>query len=293
MAKRKSTFEKLLLLAVKEAVKASRKQAQASARTLPTSLSEEDYYITAGEINFLEPPDEYIELRTYSDTYTYPVSGESHQKATFLEIARNFPGQEEVHVEVLLVPFPKNPVDKFAVAVTYENMMLGYIPRYVSKKFSEFLGNDCGTCRARIYFDRPTYVRCSVELNVAFPPTLITEEIPRGVPSLISNFPQFESKLVKTQGIKLTKILLNAGESISGTAYLNEGFSASPWVEDCATGETIGKPREEYRWAMNMLCRAHGGQVKVQYVLQRDSKGNLILQLDRNAIPEMFKSKSI
>lgn len=289
MAKRKSAFEKLFLLAVKEAVKASKKQARAASLPLPASISEDDYYITAGEINFLEPPDEYIELRTYSDTYTYPVAGESHQTATFLEVARMFPGQDEVSVEVLLVPFPQNPVDKFAVAVTYENMMLGYIPRHVAKIFSEYLGEDCGKCQARIFFERPEYIRCSVQLNVEFPPSAIWDDRPDTIQKLGSSKPVFSFDELTTEYTNLRNITLVPGESRVGWAFLNEGYSGNPWIQDCETLEEIGQPDFEVSWSFNVFCRSFGGQVKVQYKMTRELDGNLSLKLDGQALKGLYK----
>lgn len=280
MAKKKSTFEKLLLIAVKEAAKTSRREAKTSSQPVQSLLSEDDFYITAGEINYLEPPDEYIELRTYLDSYTYPVSGESHQTASFLEISRMFPGEDEVHVEVFLVPFPENPVDRFAVAVTYENMILGYIPRHLAKEFSTYLGNDCGKCQARIFLDRPEYIRCSVELNIEYPLTAVWEERKQAVRELGASKPIFNFHNVTTDYTKLRAISLTPGESRLGWAYLNEGYSANPWIQDCDTLEEIGQPDLDTSWSFNVFCRSYGGQVKVRYKLTRDLNDKLNLKLD-------------
>lgn len=289
MAKKKSTFEKLLLLAVKEAVKASKKKAQTATQPLPALVSEDDYFITAGDINFLEPPDEFIELRTYSDGYTYPVAGESHQTATYLEISRMFPGQDEVHVEVLLVPFPENPVDKNAVAVTYENMMLGYIPRHVAKEFSDYLGRDCGMCKARIFLDRPEYVRCSVELNIEYPLAAVWEERKESVRELGAAKPVFNFHHVTTEYSELRRISLAPGESRNGWAYLNEGYSGNPWIQDCETLEEIGQPELEISWSFNIFCRSYGGQVKVRYKLTRDLNDGHILKLYGTGMKGLIK----
>lgn len=286
MAKRKSTFEKFFLLAVKEAVKASKKQARAASLDVPALVSEDDYYITAGDINYLEPPNEYIELRTYSDAYTYPVAGESHQTATYLEISRMFPAQDEVHVEVLLVPFPENPVDKNAVAVTYENMMLGYIPRHVAKEFSDYLGSDCGMCRARIFLDRPEYVRCSVELNIEYPLAAVWEERTESVRELGAAKPVFNFHHVTTDYSELREISLAPGESRTGWAYLNEGYSGNPWIQDCETLEEIGQPDLEISWSFKIFCRSFGGQVKVRYKLSSDLNGEMTLRLDGTALKD-------
>lgn len=282
MAKRKSTFEKLLMLAAKEAVKASK--ARKKAATVSSNLREENFYITAGEVHYLSPQDEYIELRSYSDSYSYPVSGESFQTASFLEISRMFPGETEVFVDVLLVPFPENPVDQYAVAVTYENMMLGYIPRYVAKEFSDYLGDDCGKCRARIFLDRPEYVRCSVELNLIYPPTAIWEDQSNSVPELGALKPIYGFKKVSTESSTLKKIALQPGVPHFGWAYLNQEYTSEPWIQDCETLEEIGKPIDELSWAFNVFCRAHGGQAKVRYKLLLEPDGKLTLVLDRTGL---------
>lgn len=284
MAKRKSTFEKLLMLAVKESVKASKARRKQASNFLSPSISEENFYITAGDINYLEPPDEYVELRSYSDSYSYPVSGESFQTASFLEISRMFPGETEVFVDVLLVPFPENPVDKHAVAVTYENMMLGYIPRYVAKEFSDYLGEDCGKCRARIFLDRPEYVRCSVELNLIYPPTAIWEDQSNSVRELGALKPIYSFREVSSELATLKKIELRPGVPHFGWAYLNEEYTSEPWIQDCETLEEIGRPIDELSWAFNVFCRAHGGQVKVRYKLLLELDGKLTLVLDRTGL---------
>lgn len=284
MAKRKSTFEKLLTLLVKEAVKATKKQAKSPKRAPPPSISENDYYITAGAVNFLSPPAEYIELRTKTGDFTYPVSGESYQTATYLEISRMFPGETEVQVDVLLVPYPDNPVSKYAVAVTYENMMLGYIPGYVSEEFSTYLGEDCGKCRARIFLDRPEYIRCSVRLNIEYPLSAVWEEPKQGIRELGAPKPIFNFHRVTTEYARLTKTSLEPGESRVGWAYLNEGYSANPWIQDCDTLEEIGQPDLDISWSFNVFCQAYGGQVRVRYKLTLDLDGKLRLKLDGTAL---------
>jgi hypothetical protein len=284
MAKRKSAFEKLVMLAIKESVKASKARKKQASTLLSAPISEDNFYITAGEINYLEPPDEYVELRTYLDGYSYPVSGESFQTASFLEISRMFPGETEVFVDVLLVPFPENPVDKHAVAVTYENMMLGYVPRYVAREFSEYLGDDCGKCRARIFLDRPDYVRCSVELNLMYPPTAIWEDQSQAVPELGALKPIYSFKKVSTDSATLKKIALQPGVPHFGWAYLNQEYTSEPWIQDCETLEEIGKPIDDLSWAFNVFCRAHGGQVKVRYKLLLEPNGKLQLILDSTGL---------
>jgi hypothetical protein len=289
MAKRKSSLEKLILFAAKELIRATKANKSKHTEQEVFKSLEDHFYITAGDVNYLEPPDEYIELRTYSDSFTYPVSGESYQTATYLEISRMFPGETEVQVDVLLVPYPENPVSRHAVAVTFENMMLGYIPSHVSKEFADYLGKDCGKCRARIFLDRPEYSSCSVEINIEYPLTAVWEEYSEVIRELGGPKPLFNFSQLRTNYVALKKIHLSPGESRIGCAYLNDGYSTNPWIQDCDTLEEIGQPDPDISWAFNVFCRAYGGQVKVRYKLSCDLNGELNLKLDSTA----FKNSNL
>ena len=221
----KKTFQRALIKAIYDVAKASAK----AKRSLPLQpadaksameLSSPDY---REAINYLEPPDEYIPLKVHENSYTYPVSGESFQPGTYQSIADANPGVGEVFVEVLLVPCPDNPYDANAVAVTYENMMLGYIPKASAKYFSELLGNDCGSCSARIYWNEEDFSRCSTELNVRFPPAAIWDNSIETVHRLESSSPDYSFAEVTTKSTKLKKLVIAPGETFEGWAYLNDG----------------------------------------------------------------------
>jgi hypothetical protein len=283
-------MSKLLYKLAVEVVKASK----ASKETNGTYASLEDSYEEESEdflveINYLEPPDEFIPLRVYPGSFTYPVSGESFQLGTYQAIANDNPGADEVFVEVLLVPHPENPYDPNAVAVTYENMMLGYIPRVTAKAFASFLGDDCGSCSARVYLNREDLSRCSVELNVMFPPKAEWEEGSGEVTQLSSDSPSYTFSSVTTKSTKLAKLALLPGETHEGWAFLNEGYTQRPWIQDRETLEEIGKPKASINGAFNVFCRAYGGQVLVRYLLTRELEGKLKLRLDESVLPEFHE----
>lgn len=273
-----------------EAVKASKaaKAATRSYERLESSFEVESEDVPS-DINYLEPPDEYIPLKVYPGSFTYPVSGESFQLGTFQSIAIDNPDTDEVFVEVLLVPFPENPFDSDAVAVTYENMMLGYIPRVTAKVFASFLGDDCGSCSARVYLNREDLSRCSVELNVMFPPKAEWEEDSGEVTQLSSDKPSYTFSSVTTKSTKHAKLALLPGETHEGWAFLNEGYTQRPWIQDRETLEEIGKPKASINWAFNVFCRAYGGQVLVRYLLTRELEGKLKLRLDESVLPEFHE----
>ena len=273
-----------------EAVKASKasKVPIRSYESLRSSYEAESEDVDS-DINFLEPPDEYIPLKVYPGTFTYPVSGESFQLGTFQSIANDNPDTDEVLVQVLLVPFPENAFDSDAVAVTYENMMLGYIPRFTAKTFADFLGDDCGSCSARVYLNREDLSRCSVELNVMFPPKAEWEEDSGEVTQLSSDKPSYTFSSVTTKSTKLAKLALLPGETHEGWAFLNEGYTQRPWIQDRETLEEIGKPKASINWAFNVFCRAYGGQVLVRYLLTRELEGKLKLRLDESVLPEFHE----
>jgi len=284
-------MSKLLYKLAVEVVKASK----ASKATNGTYAGLEDSYEDEPEdfleeINYLEPPDEFIPLKVYPGHFTYPVSGESFQLGSFQSIASDNPGVDELFVEVLLVPFPENPYDSNAVAVTYENMMLGYIPRVTAKAFANFLGDDCGSCSARVHLNREDLSRCSVELNVIFPPRAEWEEERQEVSELSSGDAFYTFADVTTKSTKLVKLKIEPGQTHEGWAYLNEGYTQKPSIQDRATLEEIGKPKASISWSFNVFCRAHGGQVLVRYQLTREIDGKLRLLLDESVLPEFHKS---
>ena len=274
-----------------EAVKASKtlKAATRSSESLESWFEGESDDVPS-DINYLEPPDEYIPLKVYPGSFTYPVSGESFQLGTFQSIANENPDADEVFVDVLLVPFPANQFDSDAVAVTYENMMLGYIPRVTAKAFASFLGDDCGSCSARVYLNREDLTRCSVELNVVFPPKAEWEDVTGDVTQLSSDKPSYTFSSVTTKSTKLAKLTLAPGETHEGWAYLNEGYTQKPWIQDRETLEEIGKPKASISWAFNVFCRSYGGQVLVRYRLTKEIDGRLILRLDESVLPEFHVS---
>jgi hypothetical protein len=274
-----------------EVVKASKasKNAGSPYGSLESSVEDESQDFLE-EINYLEPPDEFIPLKVYPGHFTYPVSGESFQLGSFQSIANDNPDTDELFVEVLLVPFPENPYDSDAVAVTYENMMLGYIPRVTAKAFADFLGADCGSCSARVYLNREDLSRCSVELNVTFPPKAEWEEERGEVTQLSSDKPSYTFSTVTTKSTKLVKLSVAPGATHEGWAFLNEGYTQKPSIQDRATLEEIGKPKQAISWAFNVFCRAYGGQVLVRYQLTRDVDGKLKLRLDESVLPEFHKS---
>lgn len=273
-----------------EAVKASKasKAPTRSYESLRSSFEAESKDVTS-DINYLEPPDEYIPLKVYPGSFTYPVSGESFQVGTFQSIANDNPDTDEVIVEVLLVTFPANPFDSDAVAVTHKNMLLGYIPRVTAKAFASFLGDDCGSCSARVYLNREDLSRCSVELNVMFPPKAEWEEGSGEVTQLSSGSPSYTFSSVTTKSTKLAKLALLPGETHEGWAFLNEGYNQRPWIQDRETLEEIGKPKASINWAFNVFCRAYGGQVLVRYLLTRELEGKLKLRLDESVLPEFHE----
>jgi HIRAN domain len=283
-------MSRLLYKLAVEVVTASKasKAPTSSYESLRSSFEAESEDVTS-DINYLEPPDEYIPLKVYPGSFTYPVSGESFQVGTFQSIANDNPDTDEVIVEVLLVPFPENPFDSDAVAVTHKNMMLGYIPRVTAKAFARFLGDDCGSCSARVYLNREDLSRCSVELNVMFPPKAEWEEASGEVTQLSSDSPSYTFSSVTTKSTKLAKLALLPGETHEGWAFLNEGYTQRPWIQDRETLEEIGKPKASINCAFNVFCRAYGGQVLVRYLLTRELEGKLKLRLDESVLPEFHE----
>ncbi len=286
MARR--TFQRVLVKAIFDVAKASAKSKRSLSRPQNHTGSETEYSSPdyREDINYLEPPDEYLPLKVHQNSYTYPVSGESFQPGTYQTIADANPGVGEVFVEVLLVPCPDNPYDSNAVAVTYENMMLGYVPRATAKYFSELLGDDCGSCSARIYLNEEDFSRCSTELNVRFPPVASWENETEVVPRLESERPDYSFTNLTTKSTKLKKLVIAPGETHEGWAYLNDGYTQKPNIQDEATLEEIGKPNAAISWQFNVFCRSFGGQVLVKYKLTQTPEGKLNLFLDASVLPD-------
>lgn len=284
----KKTFQRALIKAIFDVAKSSAK-AKRSLSLQPADAESEIEYSSSDyreAINYLEPPDEFLPLKVHENSYTYPVSGESFQPGTYQSIADANPGDGEVFLEVLLVPCPDNPYDSNAVAVTYENMMLGYIPRASARFFSELLGNDCGSCSARIYLNSEDFSRCSTELNVRFPPVAIWDNSTEVVHRLESSTPDYSFAEVTTKSTKLKKLVIAPGETFEGWAYLNDGYTQKPNIQDKATLEEIGKPKAAISWQFNVFCRSFGGQVLVRYKLTRTPEGKLKLFLDAGVLPD-------
>lgn len=169
-------------------------------------------------------------------------------------------------------------------------MMLGYIPKYTAKTFAGFLGEDCGSCMARIYLNREDLNRSSVQLNVVFPPSPEWEDQSQEVSQLSSGTTNYSFADVTTKSTKLVKLKIEPGQTLEGWAYLNEGYTQKPSIQDRATLEEIGKPKTSISWAFNTFCSAHGGQVLVRYQLTREIDGKLRLLLDESVLPKFQKS---
>jgi hypothetical protein len=229
-------------------------------------------------------------LQLLESSYTYPVSGESFYPEAFRALWVGNGLQEEIYVPAYLVPEPRNPVSKDAVAVVLDNWVVGYIPKGAAKHFSEFLNGRIGECGARVYFD-PNKVKNSVELNVSFPPQSSSESYTQGIPFVGSESPSYDMHQVTTRGHRMTLTNLEQGVTFEGVARVDMSYGGDPEIVDHQTGAFMGSPYATISWDFNVFARSMGGSYKVRYKLELNEKGRPRLTLDGSGLPEFRKTK--
>lgn len=296
---RRGIIETLVRMAIREAVGRSRSSKRNStkgrsnlAQSTPRNYrNSNDTYKTR-----YKAPLEPIQLASRG-MHAYPVSGESFYAQNFENLRKLFSGREEVLTRAYLIPEPKNPWDKNAIAVVISEYVVGHIPRHTAQHFARFLGGRSAECGARFYYNSHTGFH-SVELDCDFPPRLAADA-PREHDQILGEdkIPQYTMGQITTRGTTLN--LNNWGShsiSISkeaphfGIARITEGFRYSPEVVDEETNQIIGFPYETISYDFNLFARSFGGSVRVRYKMEINENGRPKIWLDSSELPK-FKTK--
>jgi hypothetical protein len=229
--------------------------------------------------------------------HAYPVSGESFYLDNFSRLRNLFPGNDEVYTRGFLVPEPKNPWDKNAVAVVIAEYVVGHIPRHTAPIFSEFLSGKVGECGARIYFNSYSGHH-SIELDCDFPPRR-ADEPARPFETLLGGQgePSYTMEQITTRGSGINlyswgkpPVEVTQEKPYFGVAVLREGFRDSPELVDDSSLQLIGFPYETISYDFNLFARSYGGEVKVRYKLEVKENGRPKVLLEASVLPK-FKTK--
>ena len=225
---------------------------------------------------------------------SYPVVGESFYADHFNRLYHQFGSKSEVLTAAYLVPEPRNPVDKNAVAIVVDKWVVGHLARHVSKEFFYFLDGKVGECRARVFFDL-YQGRNSIELDLIYPPSspevLDGKTTSRDVPFVGTDEPNYDMTQVTTKFANITFIDLAPGESHYGVATVHAGFRDSPEIVDSETLNLLGHPYEKISWDFNVFARSKGGEFRVRYMVQLNERGRFRLTLDSSGLPKFKPSR--
>lgn len=229
--------------------------------------------------------------------HSYPVSGESFYAGNFEKLFALFSGREEVLTRAFLIPEPRNPWDKNAIAVVIAEYVVGHIPRHTAAHFADFLAGRAGECGARFYFNQFSGFH-SIELDCDFPPRLATDPANEYREILgTDKDADYSMGQITTRGTFINlnswgsgSITLSKEKPHFGVARLTAGFRDSPEVIDEATLQVIGYPYETISYDFNLFARSFGGEVRVRYKMEMKENGKPKIWLDSNALPK-FKTK--
>jgi hypothetical protein len=293
---RRGFIESLLRIAITESLKNAKRSSSQRGKTqdfAPRRIQKsEDLYKTRYQI-----PTDTLKLASRG-MHAYPVSGESFYLENFEKLGKIYPGQEEVFTRGFLVPEPKNPWDRNAVAVVIAGLVVGHIPRHTAAEFSKFLSGKVGECGARIYFNSFSG-RHSIELDCDFPPRLADDPVV-SFDSILgnNNEPVYTMGQITSRGSEINLVSwgrpaarVSKKSPYFGVAILREGFRDAPEVIDASTLQIIGHPYETISYDFNLFARSWGGEVKVRYKLEVKDNGRPKVWLDSSALPKFKTSK--